>query len=487
MPNPIAYLALFGWPFVTWLLFRRFSIQKAAILSVILGYLFLPTRPSIDLPILPPFNKFLIPSLSALVFAYLQTRAQHQAEQRMMRRNGERPPRSARRAPRSRVQKIVLVVMVLMLTMPVLTWATNREPMIDGIVYISGLRPYDIASLSLATLVMLVPFFVGYLYLKGRNAQLLLLRTLAWSGLVYSVLVMFESRFSPQLNVWIYGFFGNDFAQHMRQGGFRAIVFLEHGLRVGIFLCMAAMACAVLSCSADTNKGRLRWLAATAWMVLALILSKNIGAFLIAITLLPIIFLTSRKIQSLAALCIAALVLIYPLARGAGLVPVNEITSFMSQYSPERAGSLNFRLSNEDTLLERANLKPLAGWGGWGRNMLYDPETGKNTSITDGRWIIVIGSFGWIGYLGTFGLLCLPVIVLGMRARRFQLDLVDSGLLLIVAANLLDLLPNSSSMPPLWILVGALWAQYDQVQTATTKTRHNRPRAASSRESTASG
>ena len=52
----------------------------------------------------------------------------------------------------------------------------------------------------------------------------------------------------------------------------------------------------------------------------------------------------------------------------------------------DRAGSLEFRLDNEDMLIARAMQRPLFGWGGWGRARVHD-EDGKDISVTDGLWI----------------------------------------------------------------------------------------------------
>ena len=128
--------------------------------------------------------------------------------------------------------------------------------------------------------------------------------------------------------------------------------------------------------------------------------------------------------------------------------------------SPDRAQSLGYRFLNEDMLLERAADKPLFGWGAWGRNLLYDPETGEALTISDGQWIITIGQSGWLGYIATFGLLCLPIFALWWRyrqVRRMPRIPAQAGLLaLILGANLVDLLPNATLIPFTWLLAGAL-------------------------------
>ena len=79
--------------------------------------------------------------------------------------------------------------------------------------------------------------------------------------------------------------------------------------------------------------------------------------------------------------------------------------SLVSLVSDDRARSLEFRFINEDRLLGRASERPLAGWGRFGRNRVYDEEGGYDVSVTDGRWIIVLGQFGILGFIAEFGLL----------------------------------------------------------------------------------
>jgi hypothetical protein len=105
-------------------------------------------------------------------------------------------------------------------------------------------------------------------------------------------------------------------------------------------------------------------------------------------------------------------------------------------------------------LLARAAERPILGWGGWGRARIYDPVTGEDLSVTDGRWVIVIGQHGWVGYAAEFGLLALPVLLL-LRRRGDGVQ-ASAALAMILAVNLLDLLPNATLTPLTWLVSGAL-------------------------------
>ncbi len=73
----------------------------------------------------------------------------------------------------------------------------------------------------------------------------------------------------------------------------------------------------------------------------------------------------------------------------------------------ERADSLDYRLENDDLLIAKAQQRPWFGWGGWGRNRVYD-ETGQDITITDGYWIIVFGVNGFVGLASMSFLILLP-------------------------------------------------------------------------------
>jgi hypothetical protein len=159
--------------------------------------------------------------------------------------------------------------------------------------------------------------------------------------------------------------------------------------------------------------------------------------------------------QMLIASGLIVVVLAYPMMRGAGLIPVERALSMAEQIDPARAQSLGFRLRNEDLLLDKAQQRPLFGWGNWGRNQVYNEE-GQDISVTDGAWIILIGSNGWIGYLTRFGLLCVPIILLTLRRNLGPGDRATTAIAMMLTVNMLDLIPNATTTPITWLLAGAL-------------------------------
>lgn len=433
MGNAVAYAALFAWPLVALVLFAKLPVHKAAIWTILGGYLFLPERTNIDLPLLPAFDKTFIPSAAALLLSLP-----------VIRRNGG----ILSLLPKARVPRILVILYLLG---PFATVLTNQDPDFVGVKFLPGHTLYDAFSFGLTRAVLIVPYLLAQRVMAGETQLRDLLEAIAIAGLAYSLPALFEVRMSPQLHTWIYGFFPHSFGQQVRFGGFRPVVFLGHSLKVGLFLAMTVVAAAAL--------WRLRrhavWASALVWLVVTLILAKTVGAIALAVLILPFALapgLTPRRSLFLAA---AVMVLLYPVLRGADLIPTGRIESLAAGISPARAQSVGFRFDNEDRLLARANERPLFGWGGWGRNRIYDPDTGHDISTTDGRWVIVTGSYGWLGYITEFGLLTWPLLLFGRR-RPGAYAPAAGALGLVLTLNLLDLLPNAGLSPLTWILAGAL-------------------------------
>jgi hypothetical protein len=211
---------------------------------------------------------------------------------------------------------------------------------------------------------------------------------------------------------------------------------------------------------------RLRYIVALIVLLLALAISRNVGALLIGMVLVPVALLAPVRLQLFVAAAIAVLVLSYPILRGADLIPTDRILEIASSYSEQRSRSLGARFTNEDRLLAHASERPLFGWSTWGRWRVYD-ETGQDITISDGAWVIAIAVGGWAGYIGQFGIFCLPLILFVFRRKRYSISLVTSGLCLMIGANLIDLIPNAGSSPVFWMAAGAILGRIELPRAVT--------------------
>lgn len=454
MPNILAYIVLFGWPLVVVILFRRLPLPAALAWSVVAGYLLLPLRAGFDLPLLPTVGKTLVLSLSAGVMCLIALRG------RGTNGPGPVPPLEIRRG-----QTLYMALLGLLVASPFLTVLQNAEAIFIGDRVLPGIRPYDAFSIISGLLVALLPFLLGRRFLADADSQRILLRVLVLACLAYSVLILYEVRMSPQLNRMLYGFFPHSFAQHIRGDGFRPLVFMSHGLWLAIFVATGTLSALALWRDGTPRATRQRWLLAGLYLLVVLVLCRSLGALALTLLFAPLMLFAPRKTQLLLAAVVAGIVLIYPMMRGADLVPVDTIYRAAERINPARAGSFQTRLVNEDRLLAHAQRKPLAGWGSWGRNRVYN-EDGRDITTTDGYWIIVVSTFGWLGYIAQFGLLTVPLLMLGLQRNRLDLSFATSGLALILGVGLIDLIPNATISPVLWLMAGSMMGRF---QTATTR------------------
>lgn len=467
MPNAIAFAMLAIWPFVVMYLFARMPIAKAFVCAVIAGYLVLPPLPAaFDLRFLPPFDKYSISHLSLVVAIMFATSARKDALPLKVSQKLARP------LPDHFLGKILVILFIVS---PIVTVLTNAEPLVFQQLVIRGLRFSDMIALPIIQAMGLTGYLLARQYLGASDNLRFVLSALMVAGLIYSLPILVEIRLSPQLNLWIYGFFQHQFDQVIRGGGFRPIVFLSHSIWVAFFIMTSAIAALTLWRAKNTDM-RLKLLIATVYLIGILVLSKTLAPLLFVILLAPLVMFVTAKTQIRIAVLLAILAFTYPLLKGANLVPVNLLLTQASKIDPERAASLKFRFDNEEILAERVAEKPLFGWGSWGRNQIHDPVSGEITSVSDGRWIIVIGKFGWLGYIAEFGLLLLPLILIWRETSLSNSEKISpyiGPLSLILAVNMIDLLPNATLTPITWIIAGGLlgYAEKQRKERLNAKTK----------------
>ncbi len=436
------YIVLYSFPLVVLVLFRRMGKPNALVASLLAGYLLLPEQLMLDLPLLPALTKHTIPVLTTFV-VLLATN--HDTDKAVL----------PGWIPKSWMARGFLLALVIG---AFFTVQTNGDVMVFGETTLPGLSLYDAVSLILTTATLLLPFLLARKFLARPEHQRIVLSAFVVSAAFYSFLALYEVRMSPQLNNIVYGFFPHSFLQHIRNGGFRPLVFLNHGLWLSIFLSLAFLAAASMV-RLSTGAARGKYIMACLWIMFTLILSKSLGALVIALCLLPVVFV-GRRMQLMVASIVAVIVIIYPILRSAGVVPLDAILEWANSVNPQRAFSLEYRIFNEEILLDKAQERPAFGWGIWGRSLVYD-EFGRRISTPDGYWIIVLGVGGWMKYIAEFGLLCLPVFVMLFRRKTYDIGAETTLLTLLLTANLFDLLPNATITPLTWMLAGALWGRIE--------------------------
>ncbi|PIE14548.1 MAG: hypothetical protein CSA70_02045 [Rhodobacterales bacterium] len=455
-PNPLAFLVLALWPLISIAIFRKLEVGRAIIWSLLVAYLFLPPPPAVfDFPLMPPLSKETLPSITAFLVVLFMF------------------GRDLQVLPRSNVAKVLMVVFVLS---PLATVLTNDEPVFYGRVGLPALRLTEAFALMVQQSMLLMPFILARNFLNRARDQRDILWALVAAGGVYTLLMLIEIRLSPQLNLWIYGFFQHNFDQMVRFGGFRPIVFLYHGLWVAFFALTMVTACAALY-RASEGKWRAFYMALTGYYWVVLVMCKSVASMAYSLVLVPMVLFTGRLFQFRVAALLAFVAIAYPVMKGLELVPERFLLEQAARIDPDRAASLEFRFTNENILLERAYEKPAFGWGSWGRNHILDPVSGRILTVADGRWVIVIGQFGWVGFLAEFVLLAWPLFLLAVRTARLEKEEEVSPWLgpiaLMIGFNLFDLLPNATITTFTWLMSGALLGYLEERMPRSRRAQMN--------------
>lgn len=262
----------------------------------------------------------------------------------------------------------------------------------------NALGAYDaLSALVEASATWLSPYLLGRVYFGDGKGLRDLANALVAAGLVYAPLALWEVRMSPQLHREVYGYIQSGFIQHIRAGGFRPLLFMEHGLMVAMFFSTATLI-AYWHWRTRSTSAVLRLSPGWAVVILAFTTASCKSAASIILLCVGVGVLESaRRWRSAALVVVLALSPIaYSGARLAGWSG-GGLTELAEKYlGPERSQSLRFRMDNEDILVAKALQRPWIGWSRWNRSRVFD-ENGKDISVTDGLWIIVLGVSGFSG------------------------------------------------------------------------------------------
>ena len=425
MNSPIGMLALLLTIPAAIVLFSKLPTVRAALVIIFGATLFLPEMIYFNLPGLPGFDKYSIPNLCILIGVLVRER---------------------RKVQEAQLGRGIDLLVLAMFLAAMGTALTNGDGLTYGPTRLQALNAWS--GLSRCVMIFLGVFALSLfvsartLFRSGADARELL-KALVIACIVYSPFMLVELRMSPQWHKWIYGFHQHSFAQSVRDGGYRPMVFMAHGLALALFTCAAAFAAWALV------KGRTKLLGFPSWpfaafLSLLLMGLNSLGALVYLVAMLPIAWFLSPKAQLRVAVALAIFVFAYPVLRGTELFPREGILDLAAKASQDRAGSLAFRFHNEDLIFERAMERPLFGWGQNGRSHVYVVETGAAVSTTDGAWIAVLGQGGIVGYVAYYGLLLLPVLMALRNIDRIaEADRpLLSGLALVLVVYAVDQIPN---------------------------------------------
>jgi hypothetical protein len=255
------------------------------------------------------------------------------------------------------------------------------------------------------------------------------------------------------------------------------MVFMSHGLMVGLWMASATLASASLWILGRRQK---LWSVPLPLIVGGLfgvtLLCRSTGASFLMLVGLGMIFGIRyfRAQWTLTALSIA--IVAYVALRTTGISDGSLFISMADVVFPsDRVESLAFRIDNEEILTTKARQRALVGWGGWGRSRVYD-QWGQDISITDSRWVILFGTNGLLGVASFLVMLILPIFMLRKRippAYWTQPGAVPAVFCAIVVALwAVDNLVNDMFNPVFMLMVGGLSGLRKQVAPLPKRSAH---------------
>ncbi|MEM9165713.1 MAG: O-antigen ligase domain-containing protein [Planctomycetota bacterium] len=429
--NALGYLVLYAWFPIVLAMFAYLKHRVAVAMAFAAGWCFLPIV-RLRVPSLPDYSKISATSsavlLGTLLFhTWLFTRF--------------------------RLKFIDLPILIYCAS-PIMSSTINGLGVRDGL-----------ASSLVAFVFWGMPYLAGRLHFTRLEHLRDLAIPLIVTALIYVPLCLWEIRMSPQLHRQIYGVATPGFLTNIRYGGFRPTVFMSHGLQVALWLSIAFVLTASLWWIGRQKSMRilrfgvpLSLLAMTFFVTL--VLSKSLGALMLALGGLACLFLAVQLRMRWPLLMIPVACVIYIITRSTGIWSGSHAYELARLLDPDRANSLNFRFHHENMLAEKARAQPIFGWGGWGRNRIFN-EYGDDVSVVDGLWILTFGVNGLLGLVSLYtAKLAGPVLmILRMNPRSWRNDstaAIGIAFTLICLIAAADSLPNNMPIPVVILTLGAI-------------------------------
>ncbi|MEG5032334.1 O-antigen ligase domain-containing protein [Microcoleus sp. AT3-D2] len=419
-------LAMFGFIPVVFYLFVRFPAQRAVIISFVAAWLFLP-QASYPIPSLPPYTK-----ISAACYGILLGTLIYDTVRLTSFKPGW-----------------LDVPMVIYCLCPIFSQVSN------------GGSPISPTINQIVTWGL--PYFLGRLYVGSLDGLRQLAIGIFAGGLAYIPFTLVEGIRGPILHQMIYGVNAfDDWGQARRMGGWRPVVFMQHGLMVGLWMMTAALIAVWLWQTGTLKKFMGRNIKTLAIILtIAFFLCRSTGAYSLFVFALIVLFSAKWFRTSLPLLFIIGYIVFYLYIAASGQFSSKDVIEFINQvFGEERAGSLKFRFDNEEILGEKARQRFMFGWGDSGGNRVYN-EYGDDISVTDSLWIIAFGINGAVGLVSLFSSLLLPVIVFSVfkyPARTWTNPKVAPAAVLGIALTMyvFDCVLNAMTNPIFALIAGGI-------------------------------
>lgn len=431
--TPLVPLMLFGWVPFTIFLFFRLPAHRAVLVSIIGGWLFLPMT-GYDLPGLPDYSKNMAIALGLIIGGRL----------------------SGQRRAASFHWKIYDIPMLCWCMCPIASSLSNQLGLYNGF-----------AGTFDNFITWGVPYLTGRVYFDNNDKLRDLFLAIVIGGLIYLPLCLYEIRMSPQLSNIFYGFFPHSFLQQKRYGGFRPVVFMQHGLMVALWMAATATAAFWLWRSRELKhvKGIPISIVSLGLIVTAILCKSANGWFSLVLGCGG--YFVFRFFKSSWPFRLLILLLpLYILLKITGGISGVMVESVAGRFVDEdRTSSLAIRLLQEDLFIEKTLERPYLGWDMMERGWPRTAKGGSAIGMIDALWLIVYVKRGFVGifFLGTMMLIGPWLSLRYLKKQKFEVAFIQMGpvsLSLIVILFMIDMLVNGMFNPVYVLISGALLGWY---------------------------
>lgn len=441
----IAQAVMWGWiPFVL-ILFLLMPPRRAVVVSLIGSWLFLPQL-AYDMPQIPDYTKVTATSYGIILGALILD-------------------------PKSRV----LNFKPMWIDLPMAVWVVS--PFFSSVSNELGF--YDGAAQIVDKLITHgLPYLIGRLYFRTPEDAKEFAVGMVIGGLLYVPLCLYEIRMSPHLHEMFYGSRPiNDWQMAKRWGGWRPLVFMRHGLMVGVWMATTA-AMAFWLWRTRAVKDILfvpMWLIGPVLIVTAILCKSTaaVGLFaLVTAAMLAVRYFDTKMLLYVIIIGIP----IFLTARATTLFTGEGLTEMVTSAVPsmeERVSSLQFRLDHENAIVGRTYEKPLLGWGGWGHAFEVRVEAYNSRAVPDSLWIRAFGEGGVIGLISLYAYYLIPPFMLlyKMKPREWSSPTIApvTGMAMVILIYAMDCLFNTMENPVFIVAIGGVSGMAGALTRSTAK------------------
>jgi hypothetical protein len=427
--NPSVAVALYAFVPLVAVLFAYLPASRAALASYLVGWLFLPV---VDTEVFGFFDLSKGTAVPLIVFAAMLAF-------------------DSQRVFRFRLSLVDLPVAVFCLV-PMASSVSNDLGTHDAF-----------AAPMYQTIRWGLPYFTGRVYFSSVQGFQQIARGVLAGALIYVPLCLWEIRMSPQLHATLYGSHQHNFDQTLRGGGYRPMVFLDHGLMLGLWMGAASLIGLVLWRSGTLKKiGGIPVSLAVPVLVVTFVLCKSFGALVLFLIGMLVLWSARGWRSSLPMALLVCIPPAYVATRTVVGWSGSNLTALVAEVDQDRAQSLAFRMEAEEALRVKAAEQPLLGWGGFGRSFVrrFEDVRRSDTVVTDSLWIIVFGKYGFVGLAALLSSFLVPIVVLWRRCPPRTWWRPDAAcawaLATVLTLYALDSLVNAMVNPLYFVIAGAV-------------------------------